>query len=218
MSSCLDIYCLMTHSKPSDAATAKKPHHHGNLHEALVMAGIELLEEGGLAALTLRKCAARAGVSHAAPQHHFNGVEGLKGAIATEGFRRFTLSMTTARDAGDPSPRGKLKSICRGYLQFAVENPGLFLVIFGVNAQILSDTPVDDTDGHGYLVLAETCAPFVPAGTPPLIIEAQVWSLVHGYTVLYLSGRFRRTTVTETGLGLFDQVMTLLDQVGTNRA
>jgi DNA-binding transcriptional regulator YbjK len=60
----------------TESADKKKPHH-GNLRAALVSAGIELLEEGGLEALTLRKCAARAGVSHAAPAHHFEGLQGL---------------------------------------------------------------------------------------------------------------------------------------------
>ncbi len=60
----------------------EKPHHHGNLREALIVAGIEILKEGGLPALTLRACAARAGVSHAAPAHHFDGLPGLVTAIA----------------------------------------------------------------------------------------------------------------------------------------
>ena len=60
----------------------KKQHHHGNLREALITAGVGLLNEGGLSALTLRKCAARAGVSHAAPAYHFKGLNGLLTAIA----------------------------------------------------------------------------------------------------------------------------------------
>ena len=69
---------------PPDATVPPAPrtaHHHGDLRQALVAAGIELLDEGGLAALTLRRCAARAGVSHAAPAHHFKGLRGLLTAI-----------------------------------------------------------------------------------------------------------------------------------------
>ena len=68
----------------------KRPHHHGNLREALIIAGLELMEEGGPDALTLRKCAKRAGVSHAAPAHHFNGLTGLKAAIVARGHRLFS--------------------------------------------------------------------------------------------------------------------------------
>ena len=63
-------------------APAKK-HHHGNLRPALIKAGIALLEEGGIDALSLRKCAARAGVTHAAPAHHFDGLAGLKALVYT---------------------------------------------------------------------------------------------------------------------------------------
>ena len=75
-----------------------KPHHHGNLRNALIEAGIDLLKEGGLPNLTLRKCAALAGVSHAAPAHHFDGLDGLRQAIASEGFSRFRQAMLDASD------------------------------------------------------------------------------------------------------------------------
>ena len=63
----------------------KKPHHHGNLREALIRAGLVRLEKDGPDAMTLRKCAARAGGPHAAPAHHFNGLISIKGAITARG-------------------------------------------------------------------------------------------------------------------------------------
>ena len=74
----------------------KKPdgkQHHGNLKESLVLAGMQLLEDEGLEALTLRRCAVLAGVSHAAPAHHFDGLKGLKTAIATRGYAIFEQMM-----------------------------------------------------------------------------------------------------------------------------
>jgi len=204
--------------KTKSTAHSKKPHHHGNLRSALVQAGIDLLEEGGLPALTLRKCAAKAGVSHAAPAHHFNGLDGLKAAIAQEAFRRFSASMLTAAEAGDPSPRGRLKSICRGYLHFGQAHPALLQMIFGVTPEEMeaaaTDTPGDHEKGtNAYQILSEACAPFVPAGTDPRIVEIQVWSLAHGFTLLALPGRFIEGGVDHTD-ALFDQVMALLNHVG----
>ena len=75
----------------------KKPENkqqHGNLKEALVLAGMQILEEEGLAALTLRRCAALAGVSHAAPAHHFDGLKGLRTAIAIRGYAILEQMMT----------------------------------------------------------------------------------------------------------------------------
>ena len=208
------------------AADRKKPHHHGNLRSALVQAGIDLLEDGGLPALTLRKCAAKAGVSHAAPAHHFNGLDGLKAAIAQEAFRRFSASMLAAAEAGDPSPRGRLKSICRGYLHFGQAHPALLQMIFGVTPEEMEaagtaspdDFPGDHEKGtNAYQILSEACAPFVPSGTDPRIVEIQVWSLAHGFTLLALPGRFIEGGIDHTD-ALFDQVMALLHHVGPDAA
>lgn len=194
----------------------KKPHHHGDLREALVMAGVRLLEEGGPEALTLRRCAAMAGVSHAAPAHHFDGLPGLKLAIAGEGFRRFRNYLVDAEILGDQTPRGRLRSICRGYLNFARDNRALFWLIFGYD---LSESPrheITYVGSYSYAPLRRCCAPFVPEGTAPEIIESQVWSLIHGFTSLYLSGRFQaaRDPSDEAARnGLFDAVMGLLDGV-----
>lgn len=193
-----------------------KPHHHGDLRNALVQAGVSLLAEGGTDALTLRKCAARAGVSHAAPAHHFDGLTGLKAAIAHEGLTRFRIHMLRAADAADQSPRARLKGICCGYLNFAVENPALFDLIFGFDARAIAERGLKEDNTLAYHVLRDACAPFVPAGADPTIVESQVWSLIHGYTTLYLSGRFQGGG-TDTD-GSFDLVMTLLDQIGAHPA
>ena len=197
----------------SDRKT-KSRHHHGNLRAALVEAGIDLLDEGGLAALTLRKCAQRAGVSHAAPAHHFDGLAGLKTAIAREGFRRFSEHLQTFRDQAPATPRGRLLGMCRGYLQFGLDHPALLNVIFGVPASEAMLYDLKGDDSGAYQILRAACAPFVPEGTAPEIIEIQVWSLIHGYTLLFLSGRFGRSDPAKIEDAPFDDVMSLLNRVG----
>ena len=197
----------MTQTKP------RPGHHHGNLHQALVQAGIDLLEEGGLDALSLRKCAARAGVSHAAPAHHFDGLPGLRAAIAEEGFARFSTYMQTARDTGEQTPLGRLKSICRGYLQFGIDHPGILNVIFGQRG-LASMKPGNRETAHAYLILRDVCAPFVPAGTDSRVIEIRVWSLIHGFTLLTMSGEFNAPDQL-LDADLFDSVMDVLPQIAT---
>jgi len=170
--------------------TKKTAHHHGNLRQALIDAGVALLKEGGLEALTLRKCAARAGVSHAAPAHHFDGVEGLRAAIAAEGFARFRQRMLDFANAGAQTPRARLHGICRGYLAFAREDPALFDLIFSFRGHASHSATLVDSGTPAYQVLRDSCAPFQPAGADPVDLESQVWSLVHGYAMLVLSGRF----------------------------
>ncbi len=195
----------------------KPRHHHGDLRTALIQAGIDLLEDGGIDALTLRKCAARAGVSHAAPAHHFAGLPGLKSAIAEEGFRIFSRYLREARADGDQSARGQLKSICQGYLRFGLDHGGILTVIFGCRglAGLVPQTGREDADA--YEILREVCAPFVAEGDDPRVVELQVWSLIHGFTLLCLGGEFGPP---RQGLedGLFDQVIALLEHLGPLRA
>ncbi len=199
-------------------STAKTRHHHGDLKRALIQAGIDLLEEGGLEALTLRKCAARAGVSHAAPAHHFAGLPGLIEAIAQEGFDIFSKHMTDAIEAGEQTDRARLRSICRGYLQFGLSHSGLLKVMFGEHGLAIHAPRSDNREeAKAYLILRGVCSPFVPAGEDPHIVEAQVWSLIHGFTLLYIAGEFGDPE-TAIGDGPFEAIMALVDRIGTQGA
>ncbi|MEP1328139.1 WHG domain-containing protein [Pseudophaeobacter sp.] len=196
----------------------KKPHHHGDLRAALIQSGIEILTESGLESLTLRRCAARAGVSHAAPAHHFDGISGLRGAIAQEGFDRFRQAMLAARATGTQTPQGRILSLCRGYLDFAVENPALFALIFSCGPMSQFEDDMNAGDASAYGVLRETCAPFVSEGTDPRIVETQVWSLIHGFTHLFLAGTFGPPSNSSDHHPLFAPVMALLREIGKDPA
>src|SRR6185503_1752884 len=79
-------------SRPSNDA----PYHHGDLRDALLKAAERVLERDGLPGLTLRAVAREAGVSHAAPTHHFGDLSGLLSELAAIGFRRFNEAMIAA--------------------------------------------------------------------------------------------------------------------------
>ena len=185
----------------------KSRHHHGNLRQALVDAGVELLNEGGLGVLTLRQCAARAGVSHAAPAHHFGNLDGLRRAIADEGFARFEARMRDFADVGAQDPRARLRGIARGYMAFAAEEPALYDLIFSFRPKSVTDNALAQHGVSAYQLLRDTCAPFVPDGVDPVVIETQVWSLVHGFALLIMTGRFE-------GKEPLEEVLDLLDRVG----
>lgn len=173
----------------------RKPHHHGNLREALIDAGIALLETGGLPALTLRAAAARAGVSHAAPAHHFKGKDGLLAAVAARGYATFTRCMEEDRAHAGPDPRERLVGICRGYLRFAEEHGALFELIFATDFKAgtrdLSDPDLAAASEAAFAMLVETCAPFEPSPAGPLVKELTVWSCVHGFASLRRFHRLR---------------------------
>src|SRR5438105_15936244 len=84
-------------------ANPDAPYHHGALRDALLQAAERVLERNGLAGLTLRAVAREAGVSHAAPTHHFGDLTGLVSELAAIGFLQFNAAMTAAGAAGGPS-------------------------------------------------------------------------------------------------------------------
>lgn len=153
--------------------------------DALIDAGLALLREGGPAALTLRRAAARAGVSHAAPAHHFAGLSGLMTAMATRAYDDFAAAMVRARDAAAPDPRARLHGIARGYLDFAHDCAGLFHLIFVMPEPDRDDPALAAASSAAYQVLRDACLPFCE-GAPDTAFEVAVWSLVHGYALIGL--------------------------------
>lgn len=166
-------------------------HHHGNLREALIDAGLELLRRGDPAALTLRKCAAEAGVSHAAPANHFTGLLSLKVAIAARSHVIFADSMRRHREAAEPDARNQLIGICEGYIGFAREHRTLFELMF--QTSWANDGEIDETSKKekaeaadaSYEILRQACLPFQHQDGKALNTETMVWSLVHGYAMLF---------------------------------
>lgn len=107
----------------------EKPYHHGDLRAALLAAGEAELTEKGVEGFSLRSVAKRAGVSHAAPSHHFGDTRGLLTALAAEGFRQFQDTLD-ARETGATEDRDRAVRAGLGYLEFALKRPALFRLIF----------------------------------------------------------------------------------------
>src|ERR1700727_1224820 len=91
------------------------PYHHGALHDALLKAAEKVLERHGIAGLTLRAVAREAGVSHAAPTHHFGDLTGLVSELAAIGFRQFNAAMAVAGAHG-ASPAEKAMARAKAYV------------------------------------------------------------------------------------------------------
>src|SRR5882724_8324195 len=99
-------------------ASGDTPYHHGDLREALLQAAERVLERDGLAGLTLRAVAREAGVSHAAPTHHFGDLTGLISELAAIGFRQFNDAMVAA-GAASPVLAEKALARARAYVRYA---------------------------------------------------------------------------------------------------
>ncbi|MFN3954991.1 MAG: TetR/AcrR family transcriptional regulator [Pararhodobacter sp.] len=164
-----------------------------NLRESLIQAGLDLLESGGPEALTLRRAAARAGVSHAAPAHHFDGLPGLMTAIAARAFALFIEAMESRRRAAPPEPMAQLAALCAGYQDFAEEHGGLFHVMFNHGDVNHADPELCVLSARAYGILREGCMPFASDDAPDRVLELAVWSMTHGFAALRLSGARSKT-------------------------
>src|SRR5690349_22562174 len=110
------------------AASEARPYHHGDLSRALVDAARRILETEGPSALSLRAVAREAGVSPAAPYHHFKDKGELLEAVAQEGWEMLDAVIAKAKaDAGSASQA--LQEIGVGYVCFARDNPALYRVM-----------------------------------------------------------------------------------------
>ncbi len=183
-----------------DTVTTKaerRPYHHGHLRDALVAAGLGILEEGGLEALTLRAIAARAGVSHTAPRNHFPSLRALHTAIAAEGFRRHARAMRQGLAEGS-SREDRLRAAVRGYVGFAAREPALFALMFSWRHTDHGDPDLRAAGGESYGVLREVSEGLAwPGADGPdrqTRTEAMLWSFVHGYAALAQAGLLEGAT------------------------
>ena len=113
----------------SSPAVEARPYHHGDLRRALVDAARRLLEAEGQSALSLRAVAREAGVSPAAPYHHFKDKAQLLDAVAHEGWELLDAAMGRAK-AQAASVLGALSEVGVAYVCFARDNPALYRVMY----------------------------------------------------------------------------------------
>lgn len=173
----------------------RQSYHHGDLRHALLDAAEKELTEKGIEGFTLRGCAKRAGVSHAAPAHHFRDANGLLTALAALGFERF-LTCQKARQADAPQdPRAQLVASGLGYVDFALANPALFRLMFASKrADFASgDLARNAEAAFNYLVQGVEAIrgrdPYRDAAG--MLDVMATWGLTHGLADLMLSGRMK---------------------------
>lgn len=163
------------------------PYHHGDLPNALRTAAAYLIAERGLGAFSLREVARRAGVSHAAPAHHFGDSTGLLTSVAVEGFGK--LRDEVAREAaGIDDPAAVLIAVGRAYVQTAVQYPGHFQVMFRTDVVDTSSPALLQAGQEAYGALEGAVRDFAAAENPALnVTEAAglCWSMAQGLVELY---------------------------------
>jgi len=178
--------------------TRSEPYHHGDLSRALVKAAEELLTERGVEGFTLRECARRAGVSHAAPAHHFGDIGGLLTEVAASGFEQLTATVLKAKSReSDPVKWMVLGNLT--YVQFAIDHPALFRLMFHSALVDRSSERLRSAGAAAFATLkaglsgmrgdSDADVMASEAWRDPELLEQ--WALIHGLATLAVEGQLR---------------------------
>jgi AcrR family transcriptional regulator len=178
--------------------TPLKPHpyHHGDLHHALIEAAVELAREGGPGAIVLREVARRVGVSPNAAYRHFDSLPDLIAQVARVALTQMAAVMQSELDkcvaTDDPArdAANRLMAVGRGYVRFALAEPGLFSTAFSSPHETSGEfgAVIDATTPEGLLQqrLDELVATGLLAPTDYDTLAKTCWAVVHGLSMLLL--------------------------------
>lgn len=155
-------------------------YHHGNLRRAVLDAAVEAIAESGPATWSLRELARRAGVSHAAPAHHFGDKTGLLTAVAAEGYRLFADALTAAGD--------DFLDVGAAYVRFAVDHRAYFEVMFRPDLYRADDPEVRAESARADAILQRGARGHAAPSTDQRTAAIAAWSIVHGFAALWLNG------------------------------
>jgi AcrR family transcriptional regulator len=188
---------VSTLPNPRSSRKLRAAYHHGDLKRALLEAAFQLLEEKGVAALSLREAARLTGVTHQAPYRHFTDKTELVAAVAEEGFRTLHEGMATVFAAHLDDPSERINALGVSYVKFAVAHPALFRLMFGEEIADKSAFPSLRAAADGLMATLTTTiaeaqrAKKIRPGDP-LDMAVAGWAMMHGLASLLIEGPLAR--------------------------
>ena len=188
-------------------------YHHGDLRQKLLDVTEEIILENGVDGFTLREAARRAGVSPAAPAHHFRDARGLLTAVALLGFREFGEALRKADEAGGADPESRLHEQGLAYVRFALEHPARFQLMFREEKLDAMNEEFAAAAKQSYEVLEGAVR--AATGTPPAqpLSESGYgfllanWSVVHGFAHLALGCQLRDAQGNPLAIDILTQTL-----------
>ncbi|MEV0299437.1 TetR/AcrR family transcriptional regulator [Nocardia sp. NPDC050710] len=171
---------------------AKSGYHHGDLRATILAAAAEQIATDGVDAISLRGLARRAGVSHAAPAHHFGDRAGLITALAIEGFDLLAAELERAGP--------DLREVAVAYIRFALNHPGHFDVMFRRDLLRADDSRLTEARTRSGAALRGGVAELQADRPRPHQRATQLaaWSLVHGFAALWREGALANSALVDS--------------------
>lgn len=166
------------------ATTGYQP---GRLREALLDAGIDLLEEGRMRP-GLREIARRVGVTPTATYRHFASQDDLLAAIAAAGSADLAAEFGKIPPTASP---GRLLQMANVYFDFARKRPAMFRLMFGNTVSLRDADGALRPDPAWDVYLDAVASSVGRRRDEPMVLEQAVrlWSCVHGYVLLSMDER-----------------------------
>ena len=194
---------------------SENTYHHGDLKNALILAGVEILAREGIGGLSLRKVARKVGVSHSAPYAHFEDKQALIAAISTEGFRRLYAQLQEAIQPFEADARQQMLSCGRAYIHFAVTEHDIFKIMFsGILEKEKAYTDFVEISQMTFDLLVQIVKACQTAGilrqAPADLLAVAIWGQVHGLVSLFLEKQISHTVLDEYDLD--DILLFMLNQ------
>jgi AcrR family transcriptional regulator len=189
--------------RPARRLLLPKPYHHGDLRRVLIDAALQLAEQGGAAAVSVRETARRAGVSPGAPFRHFESRTALMTAVAEEAQRRFRTEIDAAlAQAPRADPLARFRALGLAYLRWAMRNPAHFEIIssgkyFDHDQAAALSRDNAEVIGMTERILAEAAALGQLRSADLKRIQIAGRALVYGFARMNLDGHFPRWGIAE---------------------
>lgn len=196
----------------SPARGKERPYHHGGLREALIDAAESILAEKGVEGFSLREAARRAGVSPAAPAHHFGDAAGLLTEVAILGFEGLADALRAGNRRGGNDPAGRLREQGRAYVEYAMARPGRFKLIFRKEKLVCEDERLHRAGSEAFGLLKQAISEvsgrdILTFGEQDHAAVLAAWSMVHGFAHLVIDGEFDRMTEGESRAAFVERML-----------
>lgn len=161
-----------------------------DVRSKILDAGLSLLSEGGLQAMSMRAVARIAGVSHQAPYHYFPDRESILAEIVKSGFETLHRYEIEAIES-ETDPVERAREIGCAYVKFALDHPALFQLMFRREMVDLENFEDAHATAISTFELPQAVIAAAHGKKPEDALNETIacWSMAHGLATLMLEGK-----------------------------